>query len=140
MTRAPRALAAAAGLALAAAASAPPAPAAGDPAKGKKVFNKCRACHKLTAGRKAVGPSLNGFLGRRAGTLEGFKFSKDMRAAGAAGLVWTEEVFLTYMADPKAFVGSFIGRKRARTRMAFNGLKKVKDREDLLAFLREATK
>lgn len=140
MTRPLRALAAAAGLALLSAAAAPPAPAAGDPAKGKKVFNKCRACHKLAPGRKAVGPNLNGFLGRRAGTLEGFKFSRDMRAAGAAGLVWTEEVFLTYMADPKAFVGSFIDRKRARTRMAFNGLKKAKDREDLLAFLREATK
>lgn len=138
MTRPVRALAAAAGLALLAAAAAPAA--AGDPAKGKKVFNKCRACHKLTAGRKAVGPTLSGFLGRRAGALEGFKFSKDMRAAGANGLVWTEEAFLTYMADPKTFIGSFVGRKRARTRMAFNGLKKARDREDLLAFLREATK
>ncbi len=123
-----------------AAALAAPAFAAGDPAKGKRVFNKCRACHKIAAGKKSVGPNLNGFFGRRAGTLAGFKYSKDMRAAGANGLVWNEENFLNYMAGTKAYVGTFIGRKKARTRMAFAGLKRAKDREDLLAYLKEATK
>ena len=117
-----------------------PAYAAGDAAKGKKVFNKCRACHKVVAGKKAVGPNLNGMFGRKAGTLEGFKFSKDMKAAGEKGLVWNDENFLEYMANPKAYIGSKIGKKKAKTRMAFNGLKKAKDRENLLAYLKEATK
>ncbi len=117
-----------------------PAFAAGDAAKGKKVFNKCRACHKLVAGKRAVGPTLHAMFGRKAGTLEGFKYSKDMAAAGAKGLVWTEETFVAYMADPKRYIGSYIGKKKARTRMAFAGLKKKKDRENLLVYLKEATK
>ena len=114
--------------------------AAGDAAKGKKVFNKCRACHKLVAGKKGVGPNLNGFFGRTAGTLKGFKYSKDMKAAGAKGLVWTEEAFVKYMANPKGYVGGLIGKKKAKTRMAFNGLKKARDRDNILAYLKQATK
>ena len=117
-----------------------PAFAAGDAAKGKKVFNKCRACHKVVAGKNGVGPNLNGMFGRTAGTLKGFKYSKDMKAAGAKGLVWNEENFVKYMAKPKKFVGSYIGRKKARTRMAFNGLRKAKDRDNIVAYLKEATK
>ncbi len=131
----------AAGIAAAAAVlGAAPAFAAGDAAKGKRVFNKCKACHRVVAGKKAVGPNLNGLIGRTAGTLAGFKYSKDMRAAGAAGLVWTEENILTYLGNPKVFVGSFIGKKKAKTRMVFKGLKKAKDRENLVAYLKEATK
>ncbi len=114
--------------------------AAGDAAKGKKVFRKCRACHKLVAGKKAIGPTLHAIFGRKAGTLEGFKYSKDMKAAGEKGLVWTDETFLAYMAKTKRYIGSYIGKRRAKTRMAFAGLKKKKDRQNLLAYLREATK
>ena len=117
-----------------------PAWAAGDAAKGKKVFKKCRACHKLVAGKKGIGPNLSGLFGRTAGTLKGFKYSKDMKAAGAKGLVWTDEAFVKFMADPKRYLGGLIGRKKARTRMAFNGLKKAKDRDNLLAYLKQATK
>ncbi len=112
----------------------------GDAKRGKKVFNKCKACHKLVAGKKAVGPSLHGMFGRTAGTTKKFKYSKDMKAAGEKGLVWNDETFLAYMAKPKKFIGSLIGKKKAKTRMAFNGLKKEKDRVNLLAYLKQATK
>ncbi len=135
-----RSVAAAFAAALALIAAAPPAWSAGDAAKGKRVFNKCKACHSLVAGKKKVGPSLHGMFGRSAGTLEGFKFSKDMKAAGANGLVWSDETFLIYMEKTKAYIGSFIGRKKARTRMAFPGLKKARDRENLLVFLKRATR
>ena len=113
---------------------------AGNPAAGKKVYNKCKACHSFAAGKKKVGPSLHGLFGRTAGTLEGFKYSKDMKAAGSKGLVWSEENFVVYIKKPKPFVGSFIGKKKARTKMVFPGLKKQKDRDNLLAYLKEATK
>ena len=116
-----------------------PAHAAGDVKKGKRVFAKCKACHKTVAGKKGVGPNLNGLFGRTAGTLAKFKYSKDMKAAGAKGLVWTEKTLFTYLQNPKPFVGSFIGKKKAKTRMVFKGLKKAKDRENLIAYLKEAT-
>lgn len=117
-----------------------PAQAAGDVKKGKKVFAKCKACHKTVAGKKGVGPNLNGLFGRTAGTLAKFKYSKDMKAAGAKGLVWNEKTLFTYLQNPKPFVGSFIGKKKAKTRMVFKGLKKAKDRANLIAYLKEATK
>ena len=117
-----------------------PAFAAGDAKKGKKVFAKCKACHKVVAGKRGVGPNLNGVIGRTAGTLAKFKYSKDMKAAGAKGLVWTAENLFEYLANPKPYVGSFIGKKKAKTRMVFKGLKKAKDRENLIAYLKEATK
>ena len=120
--------------------SAPLVWAEGDVKKGKKVFNKCKACHKLVAGKKGVGPSLYGMFGRTAGTMPKFKFSKDMKAAGAKGLVWNDETFLGYIEKPKKYIGKLLGKKKAKTRMAFNGLRKEKDRVNLLAFLKGNTK
>ena len=112
---------------------------AADPAKGKKVFNKCKACHDVGL-KKRVGPPLKGFLGRQAASVKGYKYSKDFRAAGAAGLVWTEETFIEYIQKPKPFIGGKIGKKRAKTKMAFPGLKKEQQAIDLHAYLKEATK
>lgn len=123
------------GMAVAPAIMGSPAFAAGDVDRGRKVFAKCRACHKLEAGKKGVGPNLNGVIGRTAGTLKNFRFSKDMKAAGARGLVWTEETLFTYLESPNPFVGSYIGKKKARTRKAFRGLKKARDRASLIAYL-----
>ena len=112
---------------------------AADPAKGKKVFNKCKACHDLGL-KKRVGPPLKGFLGRPAASVKGYKYSKDFRAAGAAGLVWTEETFIEYIQKPKPFIGSKIGKKKAKTKMAFPGIKKEQQAIDLHAYLKEAAK
>jgi len=117
-----------------------PALAGDDPARGKKVFKKCKACHKIVAGKKSIGPSLHGMFGRKAGTLKKFKYSKDMKAAGKKGLVWNAETFVAFIAKPKKYLGSVIGKKRARTKMSFNGLKKSKDRVDLLSYLMKVTK
>ena len=42
--------------------------AAADEAKGKRVFNKCRACHSVAVGVSKIGPSLNSIIGRTAGS------------------------------------------------------------------------
>jgi cytochrome c len=112
-----------------------PAPAAeaeaiaGDPKKGKRVFARCLSCHILTEeGPKKQGPHLYGIFGRTAGTVEGFKYSKAM---AESGIVWDETTIDAYMADPKGYIPG--------NRMAFVGIKKAKQRADLIAYLKEAT-
>jgi len=102
------------------------AQADGDAAKGKKVFNKCRACHTLEAGKNRVGPSLHGIIGRAAGTAEGFKYSDAMKNSG---ITWDEASLDTYLKDPKKMVPG--------TKMVFAGLKKEDDIENLIAYLKK---
>ncbi len=98
------ALAIASGMALASGASL----AAGDAANGEKVFKKCKACRTIVAGKNKVGPSLYGVVGRPAGTIAKFKYSKAMKDAGAKGLVWSEDQIVECVADPKAFLKAFL--------------------------------
>ena len=116
------------GLAVALTLAAGPALSA-DATKGKKVFNKCKACHSLKKGKKKVGPSLYGVFGRKAGTLKGFKFSKAMKKSG---VTWDEKTIDQYLTKPKAFIKG--------NRMAFRGLKKQSQRDDVIAYLKEAAK
>ena len=108
-----------------------PATAMGDAKMGKKVFKKCAACH--TVGEKAKtksGPILNDVLGRVAGTTEDFKkYSKAMKKAGEEGLVWNADTMREFLTKPKKYMKG--------TKMAFAGLKKEKDRENILAYLKE---
>lgn len=119
-------LATALGLAFAAALAANPALADGDADKGKKVFNKCKACHSLEAGKHKIGPSLAGVIGREAGTAEGFdKYSSAMKDSG---LTWDEETLSAFLEKPKALVKG--------TKMSFAGLRKEDDREDVIAYIK----
>jgi cytochrome c2 len=59
-----------------------------DAAAGEKVFAKCKACHVADEDKNKIGPSLNGVIGRTAGTHPGFKYSKPMTEAGASGVRW----------------------------------------------------
>ena len=100
----------------------------GDAAKGEKVYRKCKACHALEAGKNKIGPSLHGVFGRKAGGVDGFKYSAAM---AESGLVWDESTMDQYLANPKTFI--------PKNRMAFPGIKKEDDREDLIAYLKSAT-
>jgi cytochrome c len=114
-------------LAVALALSAASALAEGDPAKGERVFAKCKACHTLD-GKNRVGPTLAGVFGRTAGKVEGFKYSDAM---AGSGVVWDEETIEKYLENPKEFVPG--------NKMIFPGLKKEDDREDVIAYLKQAT-
>ncbi|CAE7455104.1 unnamed protein product [Symbiodinium microadriaticum] len=110
--------------------SATPAFAEGDPKKGERVFKKCKACHQVGEGAKhGIGPMLNGIMGKQVGTLEGFKYSKAMREAGEEGMTWTEENMSAYLEKPRKFI--------PKNRMTFAGLKKEKDRDNVIAYLKQ---
>ena len=113
------------------AALAGPAFAEGDAAKGEKVFRKCKACHAVEEGKNKVGPSLHNIVGRSVGTVEGFKYSKAMQEYGAGGAVWDEATLSAFLEKPKDVV--------AKTKMAFVGLKKESDRDDVIAYLKQAS-
>jgi cytochrome c len=98
-------------------------------AEGEKVFRQCKACHSLEAGKKGVGPSLNGLIGRQSGSLADFAYSPAMKNAG---VTWNEENLSKYIADPKGFV--------AGNKMAFAGVKKEEDLKNVVAYLLEAIK
>jgi cytochrome c len=113
--------------------------AAADEAKGKRVFNSCRACHSVAAGVSKIGPSLNGIFGRTAGSWKKkndklFPYSSAMKKAGKGEkpLVWTAETLKKYIAAPKKFVPG--------NRMPFPGLKNEKKLDNLIAYLKKATK
>ncbi len=99
-----------------------------DTEAGKGVFKKCAACHATDTTTNKVGPHLGDVIGRTAGTVEGFNYSKAMKDAGAAGLVWDEAHLTEYLAAPKAKVPG--------TKMAFAGIKKPDELVNLVAYLK----
>jgi cytochrome c len=100
---------------------------------GAEVYKKCRACHDVGPdARNKVGPLLNGIIGRKAGTIEGFAYSDANKNAGAKGLTWTDDVLLKYLENPLTFMPG--------TKMAFAGLKDEQDRKDLIAYLKTFSK
>jgi cytochrome c len=100
--------------------------------RGERVFQRCFACHSVTAGEdKLPGPNLRGVIGRRAGTLGAFRFSPALVAAGARGLVWTRETLDAYLTDPERFIPG--------TEMGLPGLRESDDRRDVIDFLERRT-
>ena len=106
---------------------------AGDAEKGARVYKKCVSCHMI--GNKAknrVGPQLNGIIGREIASLGDYKYSKAMVKYGEAEKVWSEENLGAYLANPRKTVKG--------TRMAFAGLRKQKDVDNVIAYLKENAK
>lgn len=99
--------------------------AEGDVKAGEKVFKKCKACHMVgPKAKNRVGPVLNGIVGRESAQVEGYKYSKAMRAAE---LTWDAETLANYLKNPRKAVKG--------TKMAFAGLKKDADLENITAYL-----
>ncbi|MEL6477174.1 MAG: c-type cytochrome [Pseudomonadota bacterium] len=106
-----------------------PALADGDPERGASVWKKCAKCHMVgPEARNRVGPHLNELFDRPAAMLDGYRYSAEMRRAGADGLVWTAETLAQFIENPKAIVTG--------SRMSFRGIAAARDRADLLAYLR----
>jgi cytochrome c len=107
----------------------PAAYASADIANGKAKFTQCAACHTVgKGGPNMTGPNLYGIFGRKAGSVDGFSYSDDLKAAG---WTWDAARLDAWIADPKKVL--------ANTRMSFMGLKDPKDRADVIAYLKVAT-
>jgi cytochrome c len=98
-----------------------------DAAAGEKVFVKCKACHQIGDGAKnAVGPVLNGVVGRPAGTYPDYSYSD---ANKSSGLTWDEATLYVYLKNPRAKVPG--------TKMIFPGLTKDEDINNVIAYLKQ---
>lgn len=98
-----------------------------DAGEGEKVFAQCRACHQVgESAKNMVGPVLNGLLGRKAGSVEGYKYSD---ANKSSGITWDEATFAEYIKNPKAKVPG--------TKMIYPGLKDERKIKDLTAYLKQ---
>ena len=99
--------------------------AMGDLGHGEKVFKKCTACHQIASdGKNMIGPNLWSVIGRTAGSVSDYKYSKAMVAYGKE---WTFEEMNSYLIKPQAYVKG--------TKMAFAGLRKEKDRASVILFM-----
>lgn len=96
----------------------------GDPAKGKRVFIKCMACHGIGEGENKIGPSLYKIVGAPAGRTANFKYSD---AIASSGIVWTEDVLSAYLENPAKYLHG--------NKMLFPGLPSPQDRADVIAYL-----
>ena len=97
---------------------------AADAGRGGNIFDQyCAECHSLKPGKHKKGPSLAGVFGRKAGSMDDYEYSSDLKNSGVS---WTADKLNTYLANPK---GTYPG-----IRMKFDGLKGAEDRADLIAF------
>lgn len=104
------------------AAGMPAAAMAADAEAGKKVFNKCKACHAVD--KNGVGPHLGEVVGRKAGSVEGFEYSE---AVKNSGVTWDEKSLDQWLQGP--------GKMIPGTKMVFK-LSKEEDRADVIEYLK----
>ncbi len=98
-----------------------------DAVAGEKVFAVCKACHQIGENAKnVVGPTLNGLIGRKAGSVPGYSYSV---ANKDSGITWDESTFREYIKDPKA--------KIPNTKMVFAGIKTETEAKALWAYLKQ---
>ncbi|GJJ78166.1 cytochrome c [Entomortierella parvispora] len=101
---------------------------AGDAVNGAKLFKtRCAQCHTVEqGGANKVGPNLHGLMGRASGKAAGFSYTE---ANKNKGVIWSDQTLFDYLENPKKYIPG--------TKMAFAGFKKPKERNDVIAYLKE---
>ena len=96
---------------------------------GEKIFKKCAACHSIAkGGGNKIGPALWGVLGRQAGSVSDYKYSKAMAAHGKS---WSFDEMNSFLIKPKDWIKG--------TKMSFVGLKSEKDRAAVILYMNKNT-
>lgn len=97
-----------------------------DAAEGEKVFRRqCFICHTVDkGGPNKQGPNLFGIVGRKTGSVDGFRYTT---ANKNADITWSAETLDSYLVNPRKVIPG--------TNMAFAGLSKEGDRKNLIAYL-----
>jgi|TARA_B100001123_G_scaffold362383_1_gene419517 cytochrome c len=96
---------------------------------GEKVFKKCTACHSIAKGGKnKIGPALWGILGRQAGSMNDYKYSKAMAGHGKK---WSFEEMNNFLIKPKDWIKG--------TKMSFAGLKKPEERAAVILYMNQSS-
>ncbi len=96
-------------------------------ADGAKIFKKCAACHSVAqGGGNKIGPALWGVIGRKAGDVTDYKYSKAMVAYGKT---WSFEEMNGFLIKPKEWIKG--------TKMSFAGLKNAKERAAVILYMNE---
>jgi len=96
--------------------------------RGLEVFQRCSACHRLGVdAENRIGPQLNNLIGRKAGSVEGARYSPAMKKACENGLVWTQKTLDAFVADPKGFIEG--------TSMGLRGVSNADDRKALVEYI-----
>ena len=99
--------------------------ALGDLTHGEKVFKKCSACHIVAKGGKnLIGPALYGVVGRPVAAVEGYAYSKALKAHEKN---WSFEELNAFLLKPKSYIKG--------TKMSYAGLRKDKDRASVILYL-----
>lgn len=97
---------------------------------GKRQWIRCSGCHALSAEAPPMfGPHLEGIVGRRGGTVEGFEYTDPILRE--QGVVWDEAYLDEWLADPRA--------KYPEMCLAFHGVANPEIRKALVAFLKNPT-
>ena len=91
---------------------------------GEKVFKRCVSCHSFT--KNKIGPSLGNIFGQKAGSVEGFKYSKAIKNSD---IVWDSWDLDSFLKKPRKYIKG--------TKMMFSGLKKKSHRNALIKYLKE---
>ena len=101
----------------------------GDPKRGEKAFEACRACHAVDGKANEVGPALSGVFGRKAAERDDFRYSPALKRSG---IVWNAKTMDGFIADPQKVVEG--------NRMPFSGMPDARERADLIAYMLQVFK
>ena len=91
---------------------------------GEALWRNCRSCHALEPGVHGTGPALHGVVNREVAFYDDFNYSG---ALVAVADVWTPENLNGFLENPKGWAPG--------TAMGYNGMRKVEDRANLIAYL-----